>query len=192
MTTRIEIDPSALYLLWAGEGVISEDNPGIFSVKGGGQAYFGGGLRSEVIRTAVQNPVYSQNATVQTDPVDMPPGSKRVVASLYYENSGYRSTPLTGNPYCQVFLDYAYGINSTTWTALTNFPVNGTITNTPSGSGYQTRISMQNAVTYTHIDNRVGRFVYRASIMFASGPWPVTIGSSKGKQRLGLQVVSLN
>lgn len=193
MATRIEIDPSAMYLIWAGEGAIAEDKPGIFSVRNQGQAYFGGNLRPEVARTAVQSPQLSQTAWVTTDPVGMPAGyANRVTVSLSYENSGYRSSQLIGSPSCQVKLLYAYGTNNPDWETLTQFPVSGSITNTPSGGGFQTRISMGNALTFTHRDMRGGVFRYRAVIVSPNGPWPVTIGSSKGKQRLGLQVVSLN
>lgn len=193
MATRIEIDPTAMYLIWAGEGAIAEDKPGIFSVRNQGQAYFGGDLRSNVVKTAVQNPQISNTALVVTDPVTMPGGfPNRVTVSMSYENSGYRSTQLGGSPSCRVLLQYAFGINSPTWVTLTELPVNGSVTNTPSGSGYQTQISLRNALIFTHRDTRNGVFRYRAIIQFPSGPWPDTIGSSRGKQRLGLQVVSLN
>lgn len=193
MATRIEIDPSALFLIWAGDGAISEDKPGIFSVRNMGQAYFAGNLRPEVARTAVQNPQYSNTAIAETDPVVMPSGAAiRVNVSMSYENSGYRTTQLTGSPSCQVWLQYAYGTNNPSWTTLTTLPVVGSIKNTPSGSGFQSTISLRNALTFTHRDTRGGTFRYRATIMFADSSWPVTIGSSRGKQRLGLQVVSLN
>lgn len=193
MATRIEIDPSAMYLIWAGENAISEDNPGIFSVRSLGQAYFGGNLRPEVARTAVQSPQISSTAVVMTDPVAMPSGHAiRVNVSMYYENSGYRSTPLTGSPSCKVLLQYSHGSSSTTWTTLTSLPVIGLIKNTPSGSGQQSSISLSNAFTFIHKDTSGGTFRYRAIITSADGSWPVTIGSSRGKQRLGLQVVSLN
>lgn len=193
MAIRIEIDPSAMFLIWAGEGAISEDKPGIFSVRNQGQAHFGGALRSEVVSTAVQNPQFSNTAMAETDPVTMPLGyPNRVTVSMSYENSGYSPIFISGSPSCRVLLQYAFGIDNPDWVTLTEFPVNGSVSNTPSGSGYQTLISLRNALTFTHRDMRNGVFRYRAIILSPNGPWPATIGSSRGKQRLGLQVVSLN
>ena len=183
MAIQIEINPAKDYVVWAGDGTPSPTNPGIFSIHTGGRAFFAGSLRPEVIRTELRCSNYGP-CRVETDSYPLPQNlTRRVTAYILYENSGFSLTQVTGTP--QGVLSIGGALFNT------NVPITGSVTNTPVSGGYQVSIKVEETLVFT--DNRnVPNFKYSAGISSMTGPWPVMLGSSRGSQRLGIQVVTLN
>lgn len=172
------------YIWWIGDGTKDSVNDGLFSISNTGDAHFGGALSAGVIFVAVQNPKFGNlGLSVDTEAIPSNGGPRLVTFSFHYSNEGTTSSNLTEDISATISLGRIAANGG--WTPLASNTFDGRITSTGSGSSWNTRVHLSGSVTFSD-NNSAPAPRYRVTLGASTGNWPLTIGGSRGRQRLGV------
>ncbi len=157
-----------------------------------GSAYFGGSLSAGVLKNAAQSSAISTTASVETAVFGTNGAQKSVVLSLSYVNTGYLNGNVVGahnnvatSATVKLYRSYAGG----GWTEIATLNAAGNTTAEYDFEFNRTNIVKECGGSITYTDNQAGTgtFQYRATVVAATGNWPITlVGPAAGTQRLSV------